>query len=70
MLEIASASEQQTTGIEQVYVAIGQMDRVTQQNAALVEQAAAGAASLETQAADMNATVALFKLRELAVAQR
>jgi methyl-accepting chemotaxis protein-1 (serine sensor receptor) len=43
---------------------------VTQQNAALVEQAAAAAASLETQAADMNATVALFKLRELAVAQR
>jgi methyl-accepting chemotaxis protein I, serine sensor receptor len=70
MLEIASASEQQTTGIEQVNVAIGQMDQVTQQNAALVEQAAAAAASLETQAADMNATVALFKLRELAVAQR
>ncbi len=64
MQAIASASEQQTHGIEQVNVAITQMDQVTQQNAALVEQAAAAAASLETQATEMNAAVALFKLDE------
>jgi methyl-accepting chemotaxis protein len=46
-------------------VAIAQMDQVTQQNAALVEQAAAAAASLETQAAQMSAAVALFKLAEV-----
>lgn len=62
MREIATASEQQTHGIEQVNVAIAQMDQVTQQNAALVEQAAAAAASLEMQATEMNAAVALFKL--------
>jgi len=65
MREITVASEEQTTGIEQVNVAIAQMDQVTQQNAALVEQAAAAAASLETQAAQMNAAVALFKLAEI-----
>jgi methyl-accepting chemotaxis protein I, serine sensor receptor len=65
MREITVASEEQTTGIEQVNVAIAQMDQVTQQNAALVEQAAAAAASLETQAAQMNATVSLFKLAEV-----
>jgi methyl-accepting chemotaxis protein-1 (serine sensor receptor) len=65
MREITVASEEQTTGIEQVNVAIAQMDQVTQQNAALVEQAAAAAASLETQAAQMNAAVALFKLAEV-----
>ena len=62
MVEIASASEEQTTGIEQVNVAIAQMDQVTQQNAALVEEAAAAAASLETQAAQMQAAVAVFSI--------
>ncbi|MDE1179858.1 methyl-accepting chemotaxis protein [Paraburkholderia sp.] len=62
MREIASASEQQTVGIEQVNIAIAQMDQVTQQNAALVEEAAAAAASLDTQASQMKAQVAVFSL--------
>jgi len=49
MGEISAASEEQSTGIEQVNRAVTQMDTVTQQNAALVEQAAAAAASLEEQ---------------------
>jgi methyl-accepting chemotaxis protein I, serine sensor receptor len=49
MGEIAAASEEQSSGIEQVARAVTQMDEVTQQNAALVEQAAAAAASLEEQ---------------------
>ncbi|MEQ1529268.1 MAG: methyl-accepting chemotaxis protein, partial [Methylococcales bacterium] len=62
MSEIASASVQQTTGIEQVNQAIGQMDDVTQQNAALVEQAAAAAESLEEQTQNLNGTVGQFKV--------
>ncbi|MGI4982437.1 MAG: methyl-accepting chemotaxis protein [Janthinobacterium lividum] len=49
MGEISAASEEQKGGIEQVNQAVAQMDQVTQQNAALVEEAAAAAASLETQ---------------------
>ncbi|HEY2606363.1 MAG TPA: methyl-accepting chemotaxis protein [Paraburkholderia sp.] len=49
MGEISAASEEQSTGIEQVNRAVVQMDEVTQQNAALVEEAAAAAASLEEQ---------------------
>src|ERR1700675_4757316 len=64
MREITSASGEQMIDIEQTNVAIAEMDQVTQQNAALVEQAAAAAASLETQAAQMNTAVALFKLVE------
>ncbi|MFS2117878.1 methyl-accepting chemotaxis protein, partial [Herbaspirillum frisingense] len=45
--EISAASEEQRRGIEQVNLAIGEMDQVTQQNAALVEEAAAAAGSLE-----------------------
>jgi methyl-accepting chemotaxis protein len=62
MSEIASASLQQTTGIEQVNLAINQMDDVTQQNAALVEQAAAAAESLEEQTKNLNDTVGQFKV--------
>ncbi|MDD2801273.1 MAG: methyl-accepting chemotaxis protein, partial [Methylococcales bacterium] len=62
MSEIASASVQQTAGIEQVNLAIGQMDDVTQQNAALVEQAAAAAESLEEQTQNLTATVGQFKV--------
>ncbi|WP_244142812.1 methyl-accepting chemotaxis protein, partial [Paraburkholderia phenoliruptrix] len=51
MGEISAASAEQSTGIEQVGLAVAQMDEVTQQNAALVEQAAAAAASLDEQAA-------------------
>ncbi|OTP72112.1 Methyl-accepting chemotaxis protein I (serine chemoreceptor protein) [Caballeronia sordidicola] len=61
MGEIASASQEQSRGIEQVNQAITQMDEVTQQNAALVEQAAAAAGSLEDQAEQLRETVAIFR---------
>jgi methyl-accepting chemotaxis protein len=61
MDEIASASNEQSRGIEQVNQAITQMDEVTQQNAALVEQAAAAAGSLQDQAETLRATMAVFK---------
>ncbi|OWT70279.1 methyl-accepting chemotaxis protein [Achromobacter sp. HZ28] len=62
MGEIAAASSEQADGIEQVNLAVSQMDAVTQQNAALVEQAAAATASLEDQAKGLQAAVAKFKL--------
>jgi len=62
MSEISAASAEQTAGIEQVNMAIGQMDDVTQQNAALVEEAAAAAESLEEQAQSLSDTVAQFKV--------
>jgi methyl-accepting chemotaxis protein len=62
MGDIAAASEEQRDGIEQVSVAISQMDTVTQQNAALVEQAAAAAASMEEQSARLSQAVGLFKV--------
>jgi methyl-accepting chemotaxis protein len=61
--EISSASREQTSGIEQVNQAIIQMDAGTQQNAALVEQAAAAAQSLQTQATKLAQVVGVFKLR-------
>ncbi len=68
MQDIASASEQQIAGIEQINHAISQMDHVTQQNAALVEEAAAAAAALQEQAASQAGVVSVFKLDERAVA--
>ena len=62
--DIANASREQSTGLEQVTDAVTQMDEVTQQNAALVEEAAAAAASLEQQARDLAQTVSMFKLAE------
>jgi methyl-accepting chemotaxis protein len=62
MREIAAASEEQSRGIEQVGQAIVQMDQVTQQNAALVEEAAAAAQSLEDQGRQLGAIVATFRL--------
>jgi methyl-accepting chemotaxis protein len=62
--EIASASMEQSAGIDQVNNAITNMDEVTQQNAALVEQAAAAAASMEQQTQDLIDSVAVFKLRD------
>ena len=62
MKEIAAASEEQSTGIDQVNLAISQMDEVTQQNAALVEQAAAAAGSLQEQAHHLANAVSVFKL--------
>ena len=60
--DIASASREQVTGIDQVNTAVTQMDQVTQQNAALVEQAAAAAASLESQAQRLQQSVSTFRL--------
>ena len=60
--EITSATREQTGGIEQVNQAIGQMDQVTQQNAAPVEEAAAAAASMQEQAANLAEVVGLFKV--------
>jgi len=62
--EIANASREQSSGIEQVTQAVGQMDEVTQQNAALVEEAAAAAESLEEQARALVEAVSMFKLAE------
>jgi len=64
MSEIAAASVEQSSGIEQVNQAVVNMDEVTQQNAALVEEAAAAAESLEEQAANLAETVAQFKLSQ------
>jgi methyl-accepting chemotaxis protein-1 (serine sensor receptor) len=61
MAEIAAASEEQSDGIE-VNKAVSQMDEVTQRNAALVEQAAAAAVSLEEQATRMSEVVGVFQL--------
>ena len=62
MAEITAASQEQTSGIEQINQAITQMDQVTQQNAALVEEAAAAAASLQEQTSGLLHGVSVFKL--------
>lgn len=62
MSEISNASAEQTSGIEQVNQAISQMDEVTQQNAALVEESAAAAQSMQDQAGKLAELVARFKL--------
>ncbi|KKB60894.1 chemotaxis protein [Robbsia andropogonis] len=62
MGEIASASNEQTIGIEQVNVAVSQMDEVTQQNAALVEQATAAARAMADQAQALRDSVAIFRV--------
>ncbi|TCS39142.1 methyl-accepting chemotaxis sensory transducer with TarH sensor [Paucimonas lemoignei] len=62
MAEITAASQEQSSGIEEVNRAIAQMDEMTQQNAALVEQAAAAAQSMQDQAAALAKAVAIFKL--------
>ena len=62
MSEITAASQEQSAGIEQVNLAITQMDEMTQQNAALVEQAAAAAESMEEQAYELGQAVSVFKL--------
>jgi methyl-accepting chemotaxis protein len=60
--EISSASQEQSAGIQQVNEAVTQMDGVTQQNAALVEEAAAASQSLQEQAARLTEAVAVFRL--------
>ena len=64
MSEIVSASEEQAQGIGQVNHAVSEMDGVTQQNAALVEQAAAAAQSMREQSVRLAQIVSLFKLHE------
>ena len=63
MSEIASASDEQSRGIDQIGVAVTEMDKVTQQNAALVEQSAAAAASLEEQAGRLTQAVSVFQIQ-------
>ncbi len=63
MSEIASASDEQSRGIDQIGVAVTEMDKVTQQNAALVEQSAAAAASLEDQAGRLTQAVSVFHIQ-------
>ena len=62
MGEISAATGEQTLGIEQINEAVSQMDQTTQQNAALVEEAAAASDTLQRQAADLAAAVRVFKL--------
>ncbi|MDM0104084.1 methyl-accepting chemotaxis protein [Variovorax sp. J22R24] len=62
MGEITAASQEQTSGIEQINQAITQMDQVTQQNAALVEQAAAASQSLQHEAGDLSQVMSVFRL--------
>jgi methyl-accepting chemotaxis protein len=64
MGEIANASAEQSAGIEQVNHSIIEMDSMTQQNAALVEEAAAAAQSLQDQAAELARVVSIFKLTD------
>ncbi|MCY7317718.1 MAG: methyl-accepting chemotaxis protein, partial [Ramlibacter sp.] len=60
--EIAAASQEQSSGIEQVNTAVNQMDQVVQQNASLVEEATAATESMKEQAGSLLQTVSRFKL--------
>ncbi len=62
MAEISAASQEQSQGIEQVNQAITSMDEVTQQNAALVEEASAAARALEEQASNLSSSVSRFNI--------
>nr|WP_312241111.1 hypothetical protein [Pantoea sp.] len=62
MDEISAASDEQSRGITQVGVAVSELDRVTQQNAALVQESSSAAALLEEQARRLNEAVAVFQL--------
>ena len=64
MGEISAASNEQSLGVAQVGEAVSQMDQTTQQNAALVEEMAAAASSLKSQAQDLVHTVSIFKLAD------
>lgn len=65
MAEIAAASSEQASGIDEVSKAVSQMDEVTQQNAALVEEAAAAAESLQAQSESMISQISVFKLKDM-----
>ena len=66
MTEIAAASAEQACGIEEVSKAVVQMDEMTQQNAALVEEAAAAAESLQQQAGNLSERVSTFNIGDRA----
>jgi methyl-accepting chemotaxis protein len=66
--EITSATAEQTLGIEQINEAIAQMDQTTQQNASLVEEAAAASETMQRQAGDLAQAVSVFKLADAAPA--
>jgi methyl-accepting chemotaxis protein len=63
MREIASASQEQSRGIEQVNIAVNQMDETAQQNAALVQQSSAATRSLEEQSQALVEAMASFRLQ-------
>jgi methyl-accepting chemotaxis protein len=60
--EIAASSQEQATGLGEVNLAVNQIDQVVQQNAAMVEQATAAAASLKTEAAELSRLITAFRL--------
>ncbi|WP_230940058.1 methyl-accepting chemotaxis protein, partial [Xanthomonas translucens] len=64
MSEIAAASQEQSSGIEQVNQTVTQMDETTQQNAALVEEATAAARSMEEQAGQLTEAVSIFRVEQ------
>jgi methyl-accepting chemotaxis protein len=64
--EIAAASREQSSGIEQVNKAVMQMDQTTQQNAALVEEASAASQAIVEQAQALNGMIARYKVDETA----
>ena len=64
MSEITAASAEQSAGIEQINMAVTQMDQVTQQNAALVEEAAAASASMQDEAGNLSRAVGVFTLSD------
>ena len=70
MDEISSASDEQSRGIGQVGVAVTELDRVTQQNASLVEESSSAASLLQEQAQHLNQTVATFRIDAGAVSAR
>jgi methyl-accepting chemotaxis protein len=63
MGEITAASHEQTSGIEQINRAVAEMDLVTQQNAALVEESTAAAQSMQQQTSDLSQMVSVFRLK-------
>ncbi|MRV70153.1 HAMP domain-containing protein [Duganella sp. FT92W] len=64
MSEILTASEEQSRGLDQINQAVAEMDTVTQQNAALVEQASAAAEALQDQARELEQAVSVFRLAQ------
>jgi len=62
--EIAAASKEQATGIDEINLSVSQMDEMTQQNAALVEETNAAASSMDTQATDLNSLLTFFNTGE------